>query len=67
MVPLDDLTNSLIKISRSVTSRALASNVTRLFLTRYESRTTKSPELIFSALLGDEGTHNVRFERALRT
>jgi len=34
---------------------------------RYESRTTKSPELIFSALLGDDDARDVRFERALRT
>jgi hypothetical protein len=34
---------------------------------RYESRTTKSPELIFSALLGDDGARNMRFDRALRT
>jgi len=34
---------------------------------RYESRTTKSPELIFSAVLGDDGTRNVRFERAYST
>ena len=34
---------------------------------RYASRTTKSPELHFSALLGDDGTRNVRFERALCT
>jgi hypothetical protein len=38
-----------------------------LLVRRYESRTTKSPELIFSALLGDDGARNVRFERALRT
>ena len=25
---------------------------------------SKSPGLIFSALVGDDGTHNVRFERA---
>jgi hypothetical protein len=34
---------------------------------RYESPITKSPELIFSALVGDDGAHNVRFERALGT
>ena len=32
---------------------------------RYESQITKSRQLIFSALLGDDGTRNVRFERAL--
>src|ERR687890_1424195 len=36
-----------------------------LFVARYESQTTKSPELIFSALVGDDGAHNVRFYRAL--
>ena len=41
--------------------------VITVLLSRYESQTTKSPELIFSALVGDDGTHNVRFERALRT
>jgi hypothetical protein len=34
---------------------------------RYESPTTKSPELIFSAVLSDDGTRNVRFERAYST
>jgi hypothetical protein len=34
---------------------------------RYESRTTKSPELIFSALVDDDGVRNVRFERTLCT
>jgi hypothetical protein len=34
---------------------------------RYESQNTKSPELIFSALLADDGAQNVRFERALCT
>jgi hypothetical protein len=34
---------------------------------RYESRTTKSPELIFSALLDDHGAREVRFGRALCT
>jgi hypothetical protein len=33
----------------------------------YQSQTTKLPKLIFSALVGDDGTHNVRFERVLRT
>jgi len=33
----------------------------------YESRTTKSPELIFSALLGNDGARDVRFERVLCT
>ena len=34
---------------------------------RYQFQNTKSPELIFSALVGDDGTRNVRFERALST
>jgi hypothetical protein len=34
---------------------------------RYEPRTTKSPELIFSALVDGNGARNVRFERAFRT
>jgi hypothetical protein len=34
---------------------------------RYESQTTKSPELIFRALLGDHGAREVRFERTPRT
>ena len=34
---------------------------------RYESRTTKSPELIFSALVDADGARDVRFERALCT
>ena len=29
----------------------------------YEPRTTRSPELTFSALLNDDGARNVRFER----
>jgi hypothetical protein len=39
----------------------------RIMVMRYESQTTKSPELIFSALLGDDGARDVRLERALRT
>ncbi len=35
------------------------------FAMRYESRTTKSTELIFSALVGDDGAREVRFERVL--
>jgi hypothetical protein len=31
---------------------------------RCESRNTKTPELKFSALLGDDDARNVRFERA---
>ncbi len=31
---------------------------------RYESQNTKSPELIFRALLGDHGARDVRFERS---
>jgi hypothetical protein len=34
---------------------------------RYESPTTKSPELIFSALLVENGARDVRFERTLCT
>ena len=34
---------------------------------RYQSPTTKSPELIFSALVGDDGAQDVRFERLLCT
>jgi hypothetical protein len=34
---------------------------------RYEFPTTKSPELIFRALLGDHGAREVRFERTPRT
>jgi hypothetical protein len=34
---------------------------------RYESQTTKSPELNFSALVDGNGARNVRFERAFRT
>ena len=34
---------------------------------RYEFQTTKSPELIFSALLRNDGARNVRFERVLCT
>jgi hypothetical protein len=37
-----------------------------LSVARYESRNTKPPELIFSALLGNDGTQNVRFVRTLR-
>jgi hypothetical protein len=37
-----------------------------LLVARYESRTTKSPELIFSALVDGNGARNLRFERALR-
>jgi hypothetical protein len=32
---------------------------------RYESQTTKSPELVFSALLGDDSARDVHFERVL--
>ena len=38
-----------------------------LSLWRYESRTTKLPELLFRALVGDDGPRNVRFERAHST
>jgi hypothetical protein len=34
---------------------------------RYQSQITKSPVLIFRALLGDHGARDVRFERALYT
>ena len=34
---------------------------------RYESQTTKSPVLIFSALVSDDGARDVRFKQALRT
>jgi hypothetical protein len=34
---------------------------------RYESQTTKSPELNFSSLVDDNGVRNVRFEWAFRT
>jgi hypothetical protein len=44
-----------------------ASDLSSSTLLRYESQTTKSPELIFSALVGDEGTRDVRFERVLCT
>jgi hypothetical protein len=30
---------------------------------RYESRNTKSPELVFSAVLGEDGAREVRLER----
>lgn len=33
---------------------------------RYESQTTKSTELIFSAAVGDDGAREVRFKRAVR-
>jgi hypothetical protein len=35
--------------------------------TRYESQNTKLPELIFSAVVGDDGARDVRFERVLCT
>jgi hypothetical protein len=35
------------------------------FVARYEFQTTKPPELIFSALVDNNGTRNVRFERVL--
>ena len=34
---------------------------------RYESRTTKFPELIFGAVVSDDGARDMRFERALCT
>jgi hypothetical protein len=34
---------------------------------RNQFQNTKSTELIFSALLSEDGTRNVRFERVLRT
>jgi hypothetical protein len=34
---------------------------------RYESQNTKSPELVFSALLVENGAQKVRFERAVRS
>jgi hypothetical protein len=36
-----------------------------LYTSGYESRTTKPSELIFSALLDNDGARNVHFERAL--
>src|SRR5215208_7363940 len=36
-----------------------------LLVARYQFQSTKSPELIFSALVDDDGAHNVRFERVL--
>ena len=38
-----------------------------LSLCRYQFQSTNSPELIFSAVLGDDGTRNVRFKRAYST
>ena len=32
----------------------------------YQFQSTKPPELIFSAIVGDDGSRNLRFERALR-
>jgi hypothetical protein len=60
-------TGPSLRASRSVSSCNLALKATRLFLARYESPTTKFPELIFSALLSDDGARDVRFERVLRT
>jgi hypothetical protein len=37
------------------------------FFPRYQFQNTKSPELIFSALLADDGARDVRFERVLCT
>jgi hypothetical protein len=37
------------------------------FELRYESQGTISLELIFSALVDEDGARNMRFERALRT
>jgi hypothetical protein len=34
---------------------------------RYESQNTKLPDLIFSAVVGDDGARDVRFERVLCT
>jgi hypothetical protein len=42
-------------------------DVVSLCFLRYESRTTKSLKLHFSALLSEDGAQDVRFERALRT
>jgi hypothetical protein len=47
--------------------RRYAGAICLRLIPRYESHTTKSPELNFSALVGDDGARNVRFERALRT
>jgi hypothetical protein len=38
-----------------------------LFVSRYEFPTTKPPELIFNALVDDDGARNVRFEQVLCT
>jgi hypothetical protein len=38
-----------------------------LLVARYESRTTKLPEVYFSALLDNDGARDVRFGRALCT
>ena len=38
-----------------------------LLVERYESQATKSPELTFSAVVGNDGVRNVRFERVLCT
>ena len=52
---------------RPVSSRNESLKATILFLARYESPNTKSPELIFSALVSDDGARHVRFKQALRT
>jgi hypothetical protein len=52
---------------RTTSGRRLRNTPSRHSVARYESRTTKSPELNFSALVDGNGARNVRFERALRT
>jgi Stage II sporulation protein E (SpoIIE) len=58
-------------LSRIITQHSVEADLSLFcifgLVSRYESRTTKSPELIFSALVGDDGARNVRFERAFCT
>jgi hypothetical protein len=67
MVPLAVNTKSSLKASRSVSSRDMVLTAMTLFLARYQFQNTKAPELIFSALLGNDGARDVHFDRALYT
>ena len=58
--------SSFLTCYRTPKAKATFSSTCILKEMRYESRITKSPELNFSALVGD-GTQNVRFERMLYT
>jgi hypothetical protein len=51
------------RLSSTVQTPVASTTALILFVERYGSQNTKSPELVFSALLAENGVQEVRFER----